>query len=263
MLVGRKVCGRAEGKWSWTCGQRLEKDHPILLSFWNRMPVFLHLWLFTRLTIFINSSPGLRSWAHAVVFKVAWEERKDHVPGQQLISFKKEKEIVAQARRDHFFPRPPFPCQAYHFPPTSRKKGEKWYRPGKETSKLTSIHHSIDHSPTRKQKNKERVGGQWNGVLNAGVLRLRPYVSSSLGKNILWGSHVCRRQWKIDTALAHKLFSITWFPQRIVFTLRSNVGLKVTNKWSQEILVGKASLFPVTYICLGPSLTSSFQSTGH
>ena len=44
MLVGRKVCGRAEGKWSWTCGQRLEKDHPILLSFWNRMPVFLHLW---------------------------------------------------------------------------------------------------------------------------------------------------------------------------------------------------------------------------
>ena len=107
MLVGRKVCGRAEGKWSWTCGQRLEKDHPILLSFWNRMPVFLHLWLFTRLTIFINSSPGLRSWAHAVVFKVAWEERKDHVPGQQLISFKKEKEIVAQARRDHFFPRPP------------------------------------------------------------------------------------------------------------------------------------------------------------
>ena len=62
MLVGRKVCGRAEGKWSWTCGQRLEKDHPILLSFWNRMPVFLHLWLATSN---MTSFPSLasRSWA--------------------------------------------------------------------------------------------------------------------------------------------------------------------------------------------------------
>ena len=38
-----------------------------------------------------------------------------------------------------------------------------------------------------------------------------------------------------------------------IFRTTFPCGLKVTNKWSQEILVGKASLFPVTYICLGPS----------